>query len=166
MQNAVFCSVPADDLRGALIALRASGIAEREVSVLCSDVPAVAGAYSGPTEGRLPNATSLIVTGIGPCIVSGPIAQMLAGTPAGYLVSGLTAAPADLVRLIGVSQQDHPLFEGRLRGGEAVVLVHYKSARDESRARRVFGKVGSSDIRVTGPLRAVRAARPGGRSRA
>ena len=140
----------AEDVRSALTALKAAGISERDVSVLCSDVPTLEGAYSNHVEGMLPNAASLLVAGIGPCAVSGPVAHMLVGTPAGKLVSGLTAAPDDLGRLIGIPDRARTLFTQQLSNGKGIVLVHYSSRKHEKAAQDVFERLGASDISRAG----------------
>lgn len=142
MQAAVFCAVPADQIRSAAKELKLAGVPDRALSVLCSDVPTLENAYSDHAESMLPNATSLIVAGIGPCVVSGPVAHMLVGTPAGQLVSGLTAAPGDLGRLMGIPDSGHARFLHDLKDGRGIVLVHYDTVRQQTRVRSVFLRLG------------------------
>lgn len=158
MQAAVFCSLLTKDVRPILKALRKAGIPERQVSILCADTPLLESAYASGEEGEgLPQATSLIVTGIGPCVVSGPVAQMLVGTPAGRLISGLTAGLGDLSHLIGIAGDDHAQFQDALRHGKGLILVHYGDEERRKLAHKVFEEFGASTIRTAG--QAARAAR-------
>lgn len=142
MQAAIFCDLRADQIRGAANELKLAGLPDRVVSVLCSDVPTLESAYADHAGSMLPNATSLIVAGIGPCVVSGPVAHMLVGTPAGELVSGLTASPGDLGRLMGIPNADHPVFLRHLRDGRGIILVHYEDGQQKTDARDVFLRLG------------------------
>jgi len=157
MQSAIFCCVNAGNVGSTIRELEKTGIPARDISVLCPDVPGLESAYAG--SGAVTSATSLIVAGIGPCVVSGPVARMLVGTPAGRLVGGLTAALVDLVRLIGISESDQELFERQLRGGRGLVLVHYSNPEHRGLARQVFEGLGTSDVHTSG--RAARTARAG-----
>lgn len=160
MQPAVVCAVTADQIRSAAKELKLAGVPDRALSILCSDIPTLENAYSDHADSMLPNATSLIVAGIGPCVVSGPVAHMLVGTPAGELVSGLTAAPGDLGRLMGIPEADHAVFLQHLRDGRGIVLVHYDNARQKTRIRSVFLRLGIPEKEIHGAGAPARASRP------
>jgi hypothetical protein len=160
VQAAIFCVLKADRIREAATELRLAGVPDRAVSVLCSDVPALETAYSDHAGSMMPNATSLMLAGIGPCVVSGPVAHMLAGTPAGQLVSGLTAAPADLGRLMGIRDSGHAGFLHDLKAGRGIVLVHYDTARHKDRIQSVFRDLGIPEEEIHGAGAPTRATHP------
>jgi hypothetical protein len=178
MKNTVFCTVEARNIQPVVRALRSAGLSNREISVLAPHAEglknadmapdalhgAEAGAVLGGVTAELATVASLIIEGIGPFVVAGPVAMLFAGAVGGGLVGGMIAATGDLGRLVGIPREVSHRVEKRLDAGRGLVFVHYRNEHHRKSAVEVFGQFDATDIESSsepGETPGTRSARPG-----
>ncbi len=88
---------------------------------------AVAGGVIGGAAGLIAGLAGLAVPGIGPLVVAGPIAAVLAGAGIGAVAGGLIGG----LRQVGVSDADAESYAEAVRRGGALVIVRADDARAE-----------------------------------
>ena len=98
---------------------------------------AMVGAWTGGIFGLLIGAAFLILPGVGPVIVAGPLAAALLsgveGALAGATFGGLTGALVGL----GISRPEAILYEAQVKAGKLLVTVH-GSPEQAQRALALF----------------------------
>jgi len=92
--------------------------------------------------GWLAGIGALAIPGLGPLIAAGPIMAALTGAALGGTVGGLTGA------LIGkgIPEYEAKRYEGKLKGGHALVSVHSEDAAETDRAKEIFEEAGAEDV--------------------
>lgn len=160
MKKAVMCTVAASDLQSAVRALRAARVGNSEISILApraeglknADLApdalrgAETGAIAGGVLAELASVASLVIPGLGPLVVGGPLVMLFVGTVGGTLMGGLTAATGDLGRLVGIPPAVAHGYEQQLAAGRVLLFVHYHTPDHKTRAIEVFEEFGADDI--------------------
>jgi hypothetical protein len=96
-----------------------------------------AGAFWGGIWGVLFGAAFLVVPGLGPVLVAGPlVAAIVGGLESAIVVGGLSALGAGLVSL-GVPTNSVLDYEGAIKAGKYVLVAHGTEA-DVNRAREIL----------------------------
>lgn len=163
MKNTVFCTVEARNIQPVVRALRSAGLSNTEISVLAPHAEglknadmapdalhgAEAGAVLGGAAAELATVASLVIEGIGPFVVAGPVAMLFAGVVGGGLIGGMIAATGDLGRLVGIPRDVSHRVEKRLDAGRGLIFVHYRSADRKQRAVEVFEQFEATDIETS-----------------
>lgn len=162
MAKAIFCIVNASQAEAVVGRLKAAGFSNNDISVLMPDrsgttdfavdnstkVPegaatgAGTGALLGGGLGWLTGIGALAIPGLGPLIAAGPIMAALAGAAVGGTVGGLTGALVGM----GIPEYEAKRYEGRVKGGNALISVHSEDAAEADRAREIFEAAGAEDI--------------------
>src|SRR6476661_8097136 len=101
-----------------------------------------AGAVVGGGLGWLAGIGALAIPGLGPFIAAGPIMAALAGATVGGTVGGLTGALVGM----GIPEYEAKRFEGKVKGGNALISVHSENATETDRAKTIFEAAGGQDI--------------------
>ena len=147
---------------GAVESLRASGFRNTDISVLFPEnvgtkdfahekgTKAPEGATTGGTTGAIVGGTlgwlagigALAIPGLGPFIAAGPIMAALAGAGAGGVVGGVTGALIGM----GIPEYEAKRYEGKLKGGHALISVHSENSAETDRAKKIFETAGAEDI--------------------
>ena len=163
MANAVFCTVKTASLASQVVnRLKVAGFTANDISVLMPDnagtkefaidnqtkAPEGAaagvgtGALVGGGLGWLAGIGALAIPGVGPLIAAGPIMAALTGAAVGGTVGGLTGALIGM----GIPEYEAKRYEGRVKGGHALISVHSEDATETQRARKIFEDAGAEDI--------------------
>jgi len=163
MASAVFCTVKTcDQATQVANRLRAAGFMGNDISVLMPDklgtkafavdnqtkAPegAVAGAGTGAMLGGglgwLAGIGALAVPGLGPLIAAGPIMAALTGAAVGGALGGVTGALVGM----GIPEFEAQRYEGKLKGGHALISVHSENSAETERAKQIFEAAGAEDI--------------------
>src|SRR5688572_27913815 len=142
--------------------LRESGFTGNDISVLFPDkqgtrdfaheknTKAPEGAAAGGVTGMgvgailgwLAGIGSLAIPGVGPFIAAGPIMAALGGAAIGGAAGGLVGALVGL----GIPEYEAKLYDGKIRGGNALVSVHTEDSDELDRAKKIFEGNGVKDI--------------------
>jgi hypothetical protein len=150
---AVFHSNP--DAEAAVRSLQQAGFPMTKLSVLGADYQTdahvvgfyntedrmrswgTAGAFWGGIWGVLVGAAFLVVPGIGPVLVAGPlVAAIVGGLEGAVVVGGISAVSAGLVSL-GIPRNSVLEFETAIRAGKYLLIAHGTS-EDVERARQIL----------------------------
>src|SRR6187431_2357350 len=162
MAKAVFCIVNASQAASVVDRLKAAGFSNRDISVLMPDrsgtkdfavdnsTKAPEGAYTGAGTGAvlggglgwLAGIGALAIPGLGPLIAAGPIMAALTGAAVGGTVGGLSGALIGM----GIPEFEAKRYEGKLKGGHALISVHSEDAAETERAKKIFEAAGGEDI--------------------
>ena len=167
MAKAVFCTVK-DSNQATLVAerLKAAGFTSSDVSVLTPDkegtkefavdnetkapegaaTGAGTGALLGGGLGWLAGIGALAIPGLGPLIAAGPIMAALGGAAVGGTVGGLTGALIGM----GIPEFEAKRYEGKVKGGHALISVHSENSAETERAKKIFEAAGAEDISTSG----------------
>src|SRR6185436_19159437 len=78
------------------------------------------GAAVGGALGWLAGIGALAIPGLGPLIAAGPIMAALSGAAVGGTLGGITGALIGM----GIPEFEAKRFEGKIKGGSALVSVH------------------------------------------
>jgi len=167
MARAIFCTVKslaaAEDI---ISRLKASGFSNSDISVLMNypgstkefavdnqtkapegaATGAGAGMAVGGVLGWLAGIGSLAIPGVGPLIAAGPIMAALSGAALGGAVGGLTGALVGM----GIPEFEAKRYEGKLKGGSALISVHSESSQETDRAKKIFEAAAAEDISTSG----------------
>jgi hypothetical protein len=155
--------------------LQANGFAESDVSVLFpghgqardfaialgskSSLGAVLGGAAlgllGAMTGLLGGMGAMTFPGLGLLAAGGPLLAMLSGLGAGGVVGAIVGGLIGL----GIPELRAHAYEGKLRGGTIVLVLHTEDSRQLTVAKQIFRAAGAEDVSVT-TERAV----PGGRN--
>ena len=163
MAKAVFCTVKTQNQATKVVSdLKSAGFTSTDISVLMPDssgtkdfavdnqtkapegaaTGAGAGAAVGAGLGWLAGIGALAIPGLGPLIAAGPIMAALTGAAVGGTVGGLTGALIGL----GIPEFEAKRYEGKLKGGHALISVHSEDSKETERAKRIFEAAGAEDI--------------------
>ena len=163
MAKAVFCTVKTSTQAQQIVdQLKAAGFIRDDISVLMSDKSgtkdfavdnqtkapegAAAGAGTGAVLGGglgwLAGIGALAIPGLGPLIAAGPIMAALTGAAVGGTVGGLTGALIGL----GIPEYEAKRYEGKVKGGHALISVHSENSTETDRAKKIFEAAGAEDI--------------------
>jgi hypothetical protein len=99
------------------------------------------GAALGGTLGLFAALTGLVVPGIGPLLIAGPLFGAFAGATAGGAVGVLVG--------LGIPEDEAKLYEERLKKGGILVSVHTESEAKTSQARAILKNTGASEVAAT-----------------
>jgi len=100
------------------------------------------GAVLGGSLGWLAGIGALAIPGLGPLIAAGPIMAALTGAAVGGTVGGVTGALIGL----GIPEYEAKRYEGKLKGGHALISVHSENSAETDRAKKIFETAGAEDI--------------------
>jgi hypothetical protein len=163
MAKAVFCTVKSATQAAQVVdRLKCAGFSNSDISVLMSDkkgtksfaidnetkapegaaVGASAGALVGGGLGWLAGIGALAIPGLGPLVAAGPIMAALSGAAAGGLAGGLTGALVGM----GIPEYEAQRYEGKVKGGSALISVHSEDSDETDRAKEIFESSGAEDI--------------------
>jgi hypothetical protein len=163
MAKAVFCIAQTwAQTEDMVDRLKMAGFANRDISVLIGDktgtrdfaisnqtkVPegtatgAGTGAVVGGGLGWLAGIGALAIPGLGPFIAAGPIMAALSGAAVGGTIGGVTGALIGL----GIPEFEAKRYEGKIKGGSALISVHSEDANETERAMAIFKAAGGGDI--------------------
>lgn len=161
--KAVYCIAKnSDQAERIVFDLREAGFGSNDISVLLPDktgtrdfaheqhtkapegaaTGAGTGGVVGGTLGWLAGIGSLAIPGVGPLIAAGPIMAALGGAAVGAAVGGITGTLVGM----GIPEYEAKQYEGKIRGGNALISVHTESAHERARAKEIFGRAGACDI--------------------
>ena len=102
----------------------------------------VAGMGIGAALGWLAGIGSLAIPGAGPFIAAGPIMGALSGAAVGGATGGLIGALVGM----GIPEYEAKLYDGRIRGGNALVSIHTENGEEKNRAERILKEAGAEDV--------------------
>ena len=163
MAKAVFCTAKtAAQAQQIVTLLKAGGFGSNDISVLMSDqtgtrdfavdnetkapegaaTGAGTGAVLGGGLGWLAGIGALAIPGLGPLIAAGPIMAALTGAAVGGTIGALT----DALIVMGIPEFEAKRYEGRVKGGRALISVHSEDAAETERAKNIFETAGGEDI--------------------
>jgi hypothetical protein len=163
MRTAVYCI--AQDLAQAesiVTGLKLAGFSSNEISVLMPDkggtrdfaheqntklpegaaTGGATGMGAGAILGWLAGIGSLAIPGVGPFIAAGPIMAALGGAAVGGFAGGILGGLIGM----GIPEYEAKLYDGKIRGGNALISVHTISSEQESTVKEVFRNAGAEDI--------------------
>jgi len=167
MSKVVFCTVNTPQLAISIVSdLKAAGFAINDISVLLPDkagtrdfahehhtkapegatAGAVAGTALGGGLGWLAGIGALAIPGLGPLIAAGPIMAALSGAAVGGTLGGLTGALIGM----GIPEFEAKRYEGKVKGGAALISVHTENSDETSRAKEIFEQHRAEDITTSG----------------
>jgi len=163
MAKAVFCTVKtAEQATRVVDQLKTTGFTNHDISVLMPDkagtkefavdnktkapegaaTGAGTGAVLGGGLGWLAGIGALAIPGVGPLIAAGPIMAALTGAAVGGTVGGLTGALIGM----GIPEFEAKRYEGKVKGGHALISVHSEDSNETDRAKDIFEAAGAEDI--------------------
>lgn len=99
------------------------------------------GAALGGTLGLFAALTGLVVPGIGPLLIAGPLFGAFAGATAGGAVGVLVG--------LGIPEDEAKLYEERLKKGGTLVSVHTEREAKTNQARTILKNTGATDVAAT-----------------
>jgi hypothetical protein len=103
---------------------------------------AIAGGIAGGVLGWLIGIGTLVIPGLGPLLLAGPLVAALAGIGSVGALGGIIGALAGL----GIPEYEARRYQGRIREGGILVSVHCDSADWVPRAKQVLISTGAQDI--------------------
>ena len=107
------------------------------------------GALWGGLFGALAGAGFLFIPGIGPLLVGGPLLSMIVGgLEGGAVLGGMEAVFSGLLHL-GLSKDSLALYEGQLRDGCCLVVLHGTADEVVRGGEVVKGMAESVDVHAT-----------------
>jgi hypothetical protein len=163
MAKAIFCTVKTANQTVQIVdQLKAAGFASRDISVLMPDSEATkgfavdnqtkapegaatgagTGAVVGGGLGWLAGIGALAIPGLGPLIAAGPIMAALTGAAVGGTIGGLTGTLIGM----GIPEYEAKRYEGRLKGGHALISVHSENSTETAKAKKIFEAARAEDI--------------------
>ena len=116
---------------------------------------AQAGAVLGGGLGWLAGIGALAIPGVGPLIAAGPIMAALTGAAIGGTVLGITGALIGM----GIPEFEAKQYEGKVKGGNALISVHSENSDQTDRAKTIFEAAGAEDISTAGEASVAKAKR-------
>lgn len=111
----------------------------RSEDVAARDTKIPQGAGTGAGIGAA--LTGLVVPGIGPLLIAGPLLGASAGATAGGAVGVLVG--------LGIPEDEAKLYEERLKKGGVLVSVHTESGAKTNHARTILKNTGATDVAAT-----------------
>lgn len=166
MKNAVYC-IAQDRAQAETIVdgLKTAGFSNSDISVLMPDksgtrdfaheqntklpegaaTGGVAGMGVGAILGWLAGVGTLAIPGVGPFIAAGPIMAALGGAAVGGAAGGIIGALVGM----GIPEYEAKLYEGKIRGGNALISVHTDNSDQAKTAKAIYTRAGAKDIKST-----------------
>ena len=166
MKNAVYC-IAKDITQAEMIVdlLRVGGFSSNDISVLLPDksgtrdfaheqntkmpegatTGGAAGMGAGAILGWLAGIGTLAIPGVGPFIAAGPIMAALGGAAVGGAAGGIIGALVGM----GIPEYEAKQYDGKVRGGSALISVHTDNSDQEKRAKDIYKRAGAEDISST-----------------
>jgi hypothetical protein len=157
MKSGLFVTVDADEVQPLLEKLRQSGFSDSSVSVLIpharktrglglsQDVRhgAVTGGIVGAVAAELGAVATLVLAGVGPALVAGPLLLALggaaiSGAAVGGAIGGLAGGTGNLAALVGIPHSVAVHYEDELRSGRGLIMAEYDGPDERERLRRLF----------------------------
>jgi hypothetical protein len=166
MKNAVYCIAQNRAQAETIVdGLRNAGFSSSEISVLMPDksgtrdfaheqntklpegaaTGGVAGMGVGAVLGWLAGIGTLAIPGVGPFIAAGPIMAALGGAAVGGAAGGIIGALVGM----GIPEYEAKLYEGKIRGGNALISVHTDNSDQVKSAKEIYKRAGAEDIKST-----------------
>lgn len=166
MKHAVYCIVQNHKQAEMVVqGLRGAGFSPNAISVLLPDrsgthdfaheqntkmpegaaAGGIAGMGTGAVLGWLAGIGTLAIPGIGPFIAAGPIMAALSAAAVGGAAGGVLGGLVGL----GIPEYEAKLFDGKIRGGNALVSVHADNSEQEKAIKDIFRRAGAEDIKST-----------------
>lgn len=166
MKNAVYCIAQNRAQAETIVdGLRNAGFSSSEISVLMPDksgtrdfaheqntklpegaaTGGVAGMGLGAVLGWLAGIGTLAIPGVGPFIAAGPIMAALGGAAVGGAAGGIIGALVGM----GIPEYEAKLYEGKIRGGNALISVHTDNSDQVKSAKEIYKRAGAEDIKST-----------------
>ena len=165
MSKSVFCVANISQAERIVDRLKVAGFSNNDISVIMADksgtrdfahkkntkapegaaTGAGTGAIVGGALGWLAGIGSLAIPGVGPLIAAGPIMAALGGAAVGGSVGGLTGALIGM----GIPEYVAKQYEGKVKGGNALISVHSDNSDETDRAKKIFEAEGAEDISST-----------------
>jgi hypothetical protein len=163
MSKSVFCTASTIAQAENIVArLKEAGFSNNDISALVADkagtkdfavnnqTKAPEGAATGAGTGMavggglgwLAGVGALAIPGLGPFIAAGPIMAALSGAAVGGAFGGITGYLVGL----GIPEFEAKRYEGKVKGGSALISVHSESSDETSRAKKIFESAGAGDI--------------------
>jgi hypothetical protein len=106
------------------------------------------GGVVGGVLGFLACSAALVVPGIGPLIVAGPILSALSGAAIGATIGGLTGTLIGL----GIPEYEAKMFEGKVRDGNILLAAHCETEDQLICAEDMFKHNKATDIHRVGEV--------------
>lgn len=103
------------------------------------------GLGAGAAVGLLAGIGALAIPGVGPLIAAGPIMAALSGAAVGAATGGLAGGLIGL----GIPEYEAKRYEGKIKGGSALISVHAKTSEELDKAKAIFEKAHAEDISST-----------------
>lgn len=163
MAKAVFCIAQTlDQAEDIVDRLKMAGFSNNDISALVADKSGTkdfaisnqtkapegtatgvgAGVVLGGGLGWLAGIGALAIPGLGPFIAAGPIMAALSGAAIGGTVGGITGALVGM----GIPEYEAKRYEGKVKGGNALISVHSEDSEETERAKQIFKAAGAQDI--------------------
>lgn len=163
MATSAFCIARSFDHASTIVAaLKRAGFQNNDISALLPDkagtrdfaheqhtkapegaaTGAGAGGAIGGALGLLAGIGAIAIPGVGPLIAAGPILAALSGAAVGAAVGGLGGALIGM----GIPEYEAKQYEGKIRGGGALISVHTIDDEEVERAKRVMRDANAEDI--------------------
>lgn len=146
----------------AVLALKASGIAEDDISLISRDPDHVGesadnatsdgigvgsglGLVAGGAGGLLAGLGMLAIPGIGPVVAAGWLASTLAGAAAGAVIGGATGGIIGALTNSDITEEDAHVYAEGVRRGGTLVTAHVHDDR-VIEAQGILDRAGRIDI--------------------
>ena len=163
MKHAVYGIVQAHtDAEVLVLRLKEAGFTPNDISVLFPDkqgtkdfahekntkapegitAGGIAGMGVGAALGWLAGIGTLAIPGVGPLIAAGPIMAALSGAAVGGATGGLIGGLVGM----GMPEYEAKLYDGKIKGGNALVSIHTENGDEKNRAERILKQCGAQDI--------------------
>ncbi len=167
MTKAVFCIAQNIDQTETIVNnLKTAGFSMNDISVLFPDksttqdfayekhtkapegaaIGGTVGLGTGAVLGLLAGIGALAIPGVGAFIAAGPIMGALSGAAAGAATGGL----AGVLIGLGIPEYEAKRYEGKIKGGSALISVHTVSSEAVDQAKKIFEHAHAEDISSTG----------------
>ena len=102
----------------------------------------IAGGAIGGAFGLLVGLGAIVIPGLGPLLVAGPIIAALTGVGSGGIVGGIIGALVGM----GIPEYEAKRYEGHVRSGGILASVHCDSREWVTKAKDVLKHTGADDI--------------------
>ncbi len=166
MTKAVFCIAQSTEQAEHIVSnLKTAGFSSNDISVLFPDknstrdfayekhtkapegaaIGGAVGIGTGAVLGWLAGIGSLAIPGVGPFIAAGPIMAALGGAAVGAATGGISGALIGL----GIPEYEAKRYEGKIKGGNALISVHTENGEAIDQAKEVFEQANAEDISST-----------------
>jgi uncharacterized membrane protein len=96
------------------------------------------GAFWGSMWGMLMGSAFILIPGVGPLLLAGPLVGMLVGALEGAVVVGGVSALGAALASIGIPENSVLAYETELKSGKFLLLAH-GTAAEVARAREILG---------------------------